>query len=248
MKTLIAIIPARYASKRFMGKPLANIRGKTMIQRVYEQVKKAVDIVVIATDDKRIFKKVTSFNGMVIMTSNAHTNGTERCYEALQIMEEKTHQKFDYVINVQGDEPFIQPQQIEKLINLITRNKSFRIATLVKRIDNLKKLKDPDVVKVVKTNQGKALYFSRAVIPFNSQVEDESFIKTRNFYKHIGMYAFRTETLKEIVNLPKSYLEKVESLEQLRWLEHDYPVYVEETDIDSFGIDTPNDLAAINSK
>lgn len=240
----LAIIPARYASTRFPGKPLAEINGKPMIQLVYQQVCKAIDTVVVATDDKRIFNAVESFNGKAIMTSVDHMNGTERCNEALKLSETLFQKTFDVVINVQGDEPFIQPSQIKKLKNCFSK-KNYQITTLAKRISNVDELRNPNVVKIAKTKDGSALYFSRSIIPYSRDLELKKIIKKFIFFKHIGIYAYRSDILKEIVKLPKSTLETTESLEQLRWLENGYEIQIEETDTETIGIDTPEDLQRI---
>lgn len=239
----IGIIPARYASTRFPGKPLAIIGGKPMIQRVYEQAKKALDNVVVATDDERIFDCVIGFGGKVVMTSPNHPCGTNRCFEAY----EKCGINADVVINIQGDEPFIQPEQIELLKGCFPTD----IATLVKPFkpsDGIDALRNPNSPKVV-TGNGRALYFSRSVIPYMRGVNEAEWLNEAErrgtpFYKHIGLYAYRADVLKELVGLPLSALEKAESLEQLRWLEAGYEIRVAETNTQTIGIDTPEDLAA----
>lgn len=232
--SIIAIIPARYHSSRFPGKPLADINGKTMIQRVWE-IANSVDRikrVIIATDDDRIFKVAIGFGAEVMMTSKHHFNGTERIAEVAHSITEK----YDAILNIQGDEPFLKVEQIESLCDLITHT-DFQIATLAKRITDIKDIQSPNVVKVVKTISGKALYFSRLPIPYNRQSE-----LGISYYKHIGMYAFKTNILQELIKLPISDLEKAESLEQLRWLDAGYNIGVEITDFESVGIDTPEDL------
>lgn len=236
----IAIIPARYASTRFPGKPLAVLGGKTMIQRVYEQVVGVLDDAVVATDDERIYEAVKAFGGKVEMTSTAHRSGTDRCWEAYC----KQGSEFDVVVNVQGDEPFIQAAQLEAL-KACFENPATQIATLVKPFkesDGLAALENPNSPKVVLDGEQQAIYFSRSVIPYLRGVEREEWLKTHTFYKHIGIYAFRTEVLKEVTALPQSTLEKAESLEQLRWLENGYRIGVGITDIETIGIDTPEDL------
>ena len=236
----VAIIPARFASTRFEGKPLVDIGGKTMIQRVYEQVSKVLKDVYVATDDQRIFDNVVSFGGKAIMTSNQHRSGTDRCYEAFT----KLTEKFDVVLNVQGDEPFIQPKQIEELKKCFEDEKT-EIATLVKTItekDGIDVLLNPNIPKVVIDNQNNALYFSRSPIPFNRGVEKSEWLLQHVYYKHIGIYAYRSEVLSQITTLPQSKLEIAESLEQLRWLENGYCIKVGFTDIETVGIDTPEDL------
>ncbi|MBE6299984.1 MAG: 3-deoxy-manno-octulosonate cytidylyltransferase [Bacteroidales bacterium] len=236
----IAIIPARYASTRFPGKPLADMNGKPMIQRVYEQVKKCVDKVFVATDDERICNAVTSFGGNVVMTSANHKSGTDRCAEAYNAIGEGE----DVVINIQGDEPFIAPSQIEAIMECFTDN-SVQIATLVKPFtenDGIDALMNPNSPKVVLGVDNQALYFSRSVIPFVRGVDMNDWLKSRTFYKHIGMYAYRAEVLLEITKLPQSELEKTESLEQLRWLENGYKIKAGVTIQETIGIDTPDDM------
>ncbi len=237
MKSL-GIIPARFASSRFPGKPLVKIGGKTMIQRVYEQClkTKALSDVIVATDDDRIYQHIISFGGKVQMTDPNHSTGTDRIAEVAAAYEE-----FDYVVNVQGDEPFIHPQQIETVLDIFKKNKTAQIATGVKTIENQKDIHNPNVVKCVFGKHGRALLFSRSPIPFlrNEKKEDWS---SSHFYKHIGMYAFRRDTLLEITQLQPSRLEQLESLEQLRWLENGYEIFTAELPFDSFGIDTPDDL------
>lgn len=236
----IAIIPARYASTRFPAKPLALLGGKPVIQRVYEQVKKVLTDVVVATDDERIFKTVEGFGGRAIMTREDHKSGTDRCYEAYQ----KVGKEFDVVINVQGDEPFIQPEQIRTLMACF-EDEATQIATLVKpftQTDGLDALRNPNSPKVVVSDDGRAIYFSRSVIPYLRGVGEEEWLSRHTYYKHIGLYAYRAETLGEITRLPQSTLEKVESLEQLRWIDNGYVIKVGETNVETIGIDTPADL------
>lgn len=246
----IAIIPARYASTRFPGKPLAVLGGKTMIQRVYEQVAGVLDDAVVATDDERIYEAVKAFGGKVVMTSTEHRSGTDRCREAYL----KVGDKYDVVVNVQGDEPFIQASQLEALKRCF-ENPATQIATLVKPFkaeDGLAALENPNSPKVVLDEASQALYFSRSVIPYLRNVPCEEWLMKHTFYKHIGIYAFRAEVLREVTALPQSTLEKAESLEQLRWLENGYKIGVGVTDIETIGIDTPEDLekaeAFLNAK
>ena len=237
----IAIIPARYASTRFPGKPLADMAGKPMIQRVYEQVKKAIDEVWVATDDERIFKAVTSFGGKAVMTSPEHRSGTDRIQEAYA----KIGADFDVIINVQGDEPFIQLEQIETLKNCFD-SKDVELATLVKpfkKEDGFEALFNSNSPKVVINKAHEAIYFSRSIIPYIRDVHHSEWLENHTFYKHIGMYAYRTDVLKEITQLPQSSLEKAESLEQLRWIENGYRIRVGYTDLETRGIDTPEDMA-----
>ncbi len=236
----LAIIPARYASTRFPAKPLALLGGKPVIQRVYEQVKKVLTDVVVATDDERIFKTVEGFGGRAIMTREDHKSGTDRCYEAYQ----KVGKEYDVVINVQGDEPFIQPEQIRSLMACF-EDEATQIATLVKpftQADGLDALHNPNSPKVVVSDDGRAIYFSRSVIPYLRGVGEEEWLSRHTYYKHIGLYAYRAETLGEITRLPQSTLEKVESLEQLRWIDNGYVIKVGETNVETIGIDTPADL------
>lgn len=239
MKSL-AIIPARYASTRFPAKPLATLGGKLIIQRVYEQVKRAVEDVVVATDDDRIMAAVEAFGGRAVMTSTEHRSGTDRCYEALQ----KVGGDYDIVINVQGDEPFIQPEQIRSLVSCF-EDEATDIATLVKPFmpeDGIEALDNPNSPKVVISRDMKAIYFSRSVIPYIREVERTEWLTKHTFYKHIGMYAFRAKTLGEVTALAQSSLELSEKLEQLRWLESGYRIGVGITNIETIGIDTPDDL------
>lgn len=237
----IAIIPARYASTRFPGKPLALLGGKTVIERVYEQVKGVLDEAVVATDDERIYAAVEAFGGKVVMTSSAHRSGTDRCREAFELV----GQGYDVVVNVQGDEPFIQPAQLEALKRCFD-NEQTQIATLVKPFsesDGLEALENPNSPKVVVDGASQALYFSRSVIPYLRGVERSEWLKSHTFYKHIGIYAFRAEVLRAVTDLPQSTLELAESLEQLRWLENGYKIGVGVTEMETIGIDTPEDLA-----
>jgi 3-deoxy-manno-octulosonate cytidylyltransferase (CMP-KDO synthetase) len=236
----IAIIPARYASTRFPGKPLAMLGGKPVIQRVWEQVSSVVDAAVVATDDERIAQTVESFGGRAIMTSPNHKSGTDRCWEAYQ----KQGEEFDVVINVQGDEPFIAHSQLRAIMACF-EDENTDIATLVKPFaeeDGLSALENPNSPKVVLDNDSCAVYFSRSVIPYLRGVEREDWLKHHTFYKHIGMYAFRRDVLGEVTALPQSTLEKAESLEQLRWLENGYKIGVGISDVETVGIDTPEDL------
>ena len=236
----IAIIPARYASTRFPAKPLAMLGGKPIVQRVYEQVAKAVERVVVATDDERIYDAVTAFGGEVVMTSTAHRSGTDRCAEAF----EKLGCNADIVINVQGDEPFIAPEQIKTLVECF-KNEDIDIATLVKPFsveDGIDALENPNSPKVVLNAKGEAIYFSRSVIPYLRGIDRAEWLKHHTFYKHIGIYAFRAKTLKAVTQLPPSSLEDAEKLEQLRWLENGCKIGVGVTDTETIGIDTPEDL------
>ena len=237
MKSL-GIIPARFASTRFPGKPLVHIGGKSMIQRVYEQCKKAKTLtdVIVATDDQRIFDHILSFGGKVRMTSAHHLTGTDRIAEVAREMKD-----YEIVVNIQGDEPFIHPEQIETVLNIFEKNPNAHIATGVKSIEKTEDIHNPNVVKVVFAKNGKALLFSRSPIPFLRNVKKE-FWEKKYFHKHIGLYAFRRETLLEICQLEPSNLEQLESLEQLRWLENGYEIFTAELPFESLGIDTPEDL------
>jgi 3-deoxy-manno-octulosonate cytidylyltransferase (CMP-KDO synthetase) len=239
MKT-IAIIPARYASTRFPGKPLAILGGKPVIQRVYEQVTTVLNEAYVATDDERIYNKVQEFGGRVVMTSPNHKSGTDRIEEAVQ----KIGTDADIIINVQGDEPFIHPSQIEALIKCFD-DPTTQIATLGKPFDNdadISLLDNPNSPKIVVDNNSFALYFSRSVIPFIRGVEHNQWLGKYPFLKHLGIYAYRTQVLHEITRLPQSSLELAESLEQLRWLQNGYRIRVGTTNIETVGIDTPEDL------
>lgn len=243
---VVGIIPARFASTRFPGKPLVKIGGKMMIQRVYEQVTMILDNVYVATDDDRIYEAVVAFGGKAIMTSEAHRSGTDRCYEALSLL----NAQFDVVVNVQGDEPFINPAQIQTLIDCF-EDVHTDIATLVKPIpandpDNL--IFNPNSPKVVISTTNYALYFSRSPIPYKRGTDDRSlWAAEHQYYKHIGIYAYRTHVLGEITSLKPSLLEIAESLEQLRWLENGYKIKVGFTDIETVGIDTPEDLKKVEA-
>lgn len=237
----IAIIPARYASTRFPGKPLARLGGKPVIERVYEQVAGVLDDAVVATDDERIRDAVRAFGGRVEMTSPDHRSGTDRCREAY----ERLGAEYDVVVNVQGDEPFIRPSQLETVKRCFD-DPSTDIATLVKpftEADGLDALENPNSPKVVLGSADQALYFSRSVIPYLRGVPREEWLARHTFYKHIGMYAFRRETLYKVTALPQSALERAESLEQLRWLENGFRIRAGISDVETIGIDTPEDLA-----
>ena len=233
----MAIIPARYASTRYPGKPLAILGGKTVIQRVYEQVKSVLDDVYVATDDDRIYSTVTDFGGKAVMTRADHKSGTDRIEEAA----EKIGLDADVIINVQGDEPFIQPSQIETLMQLFDAPET-QIGTLGKPFESIDAVENPNSPKIVTDNRGFALYFSRSIIPFIRGKELDSWFGEYPFLKHLGVYAYRREVLAEVTKLPMSSLEKAESLEQLRWLQNGYRIRVGLTDIETVGIDTPEDL------
>ncbi len=233
-----AIIPARYESTRFPGKPLALLKGKPIIQWVYENVAAAVDQVWVATDDDRILKTVKDFGGQAIKTLSTHQSGTDRCAEAAQKLAETFD--FDVVINVQGDEPFIQKEQIELLKSCFVEDTE--IATLVKKIDLTDELFNPNRPKVVTDNQMNALYFSRSPIPFIRNAEKNDWLKHHTFWSHVGIYAYKTDVLQKITRLKQGKLELAESLEQLRWIENRFNIKTAETTHQSIGIDTPEDL------
>lgn len=233
----IAIIPARYASTRFPGKPLAMLGGKTVIQRVYEQAVSVVGEAYVATDDERIRKAVEAFGGQAVMTRVDHKSGTDRIEEAA----EKIGTDADVIINVQGDEPFIQRSQIETLCRQFDDPQT-QIATLGKRFDSIEATENPNSPKIVCDLKGYALYFSRSVIPYVRGKETAEWLQHYPFLKHLGIYAYRREVLAEITQLPQSPLEVAESLEQLRWLQNGYRIRVGETDVETVGIDTPDDL------
>ena len=237
---IIGIIPARYASTRFPGKPLVDIKGKTMIQHVYERAKKsALDKVIVATDDQRIFDNVSSCGGEAIMTSPNHPSGTDRCYDALQQLKED----YQYVINIQGDEPLIDPKQIDELIAVL--DGKVELATQMIKVDSHEMLFNNGEVKIVLNENNEALYFSRSVIPFIKNVDEKDWHLHHNYYRHVGMYAYRTDILEWITKLPVSTLEKAESLEQLRWLQNGFKIKCVETNFESHCIDTPEDLQAL---
>ena len=240
----LAIIPARYASTRFPGKPLAVLGGKPVVRRVYEQVTRALDDAVVATDDERIRDAVLAFGGKAVMTSPDHRSGTDRCREAYETVCAREGREYDVVINVQGDEPFIHPTQIETVMRCFD-DPATDIATLVKPFapaDGLAALENPNSPKVVLDAASRALYFSRSVIPYLRGVPREEWLAHHTFYKHIGLYAFRTEVLRAVTALPQSPLELAESLEQLRWLENGYKIGAGLSDVETIGIDTPEDL------
>lgn len=236
---ILGVIPARYASSRFPGKPLIDIQGKTMIRRVYEQAKKSTLLseVIVATDDERICREVQSFGGEVVLTSALHTNGTERCAEVAQST------NADVVINIQGDEPYIHPGQIDALAKCF-QTADTQIATLIKQHVLDEVLQNPARVKVTVTNALKALYFSRSIIPFQRATSNPQPV---TFYKHIGIYGYRKDVLLEIVQLQPSMLELTESLEQLRWLENGYTIQCALTEHESLAVDTPEDLEVLRN-
>ena len=243
--TAVGIIPARYASSRFPGKPLVDIHGKSMIQRVYEQcVKAELDRVVVATDDARISKHVKTFGGEVLMTSEQHQSGTDRIAEAAEKLMLNTN---DIVINIQGDEPFINPEDIKTLRDCFN-DKRTQIATLVKKIKDFDTLTNPNSPKVVIGLKKQALYFSREAIPHLKNFDKKDWLKKKNYFQHIGIYAFKYEILKEVAQLKKSPLEQSEGLEQLRWLENGYKIQTAEINSDCIAVDCPEDLKRIDEK
>ncbi|MDR0295746.1 MAG: 3-deoxy-manno-octulosonate cytidylyltransferase [Prevotellaceae bacterium] len=245
--SFIGIIPARYASSRFPGKPLADINGKPMIQRVYEQVVKVLPLVYVATDDMRIVECVENFNGNVILTATTHRSGTDRCTEAIDKIQLDRNIRFDIVVNIQGDEPFIEPLQIHQLISCFD-TPEVQIATLVKRFSVDEDIFNPNTPKVVVSRDGEALYFSRSPIPYVRDFDHSEWTAKHIFYKHIGIYAYRADILRVLSNLVPSSLEMAESLEQLRWLENGYRMKVTETEYETHAVDTPEDLAQLLCK
>ncbi len=239
MKTL-GIIPARYASTRFPGKPLADLLGKPLVYHVYTRAKQALDHVVIATDDQRIFDKLSQMGAQVIMTSSHHSSGTERCAEALSKYSQTTKTHFDFVINIQGDEPLIDPKIIQKLQQNLTA--TTQIATLVKKQSDPDVIFNPNVVKVITDHQNNAIYFSRHPIPFIRDTEKRLWTKHFQYLTHIGIYAYSTDVLLEITKLEPTGLEKAEKLEQLRWIYYGYKIKTIIVDYQAIGVDTPEDL------
>lgn len=246
MKILI-LIPARYASTRFPGKPLADLGGKPVIRHVLEKAASVTEDVFVATDDERIYDKVCSFGGKAIMTSGSHRSGTDRCFEAYEKVKREKQTDYDVIVNVQGDEPFIESGQIRQLIACF-KNPDIQIATLAKPFETPADLFDPNKVKVVFSAAHTALYFSRFPIPYCRGIEQEDWLSATPYYKHIGMYAYRPAILQAITLLPPGRLEKAESLEQLRWLENGYTIAVGLTEHESIGIDTPEDLEKANKQ
>lgn len=242
--TILGIIPARYASTRFPGKPLVDIAGKTMIRRVYEQAKKCIHLteVIVATDDIRIYDHVLGFGGIAVMTSSDHQSGTDRCAEVAQ-----QHPRYNVIINIQGDEPFIDPEQIGKLAACF-KNTDTQIATLIKRVVNEQELFNVNSPKVIINKLSEAIYFSRSPLPHIRGKEQENWLNSFTYFKHIGIYGYRADILQEITRLPVSSLEKAESLEQLRWIENGYRIKVAETELETHAIDTPGDLEKIKQR
>lgn len=242
--TRIAVIPARFASTRFPGKPLVNIAGTSMIQRVYEQVSLVHSLthVIVATDDERIEAHVKQFGGRVMMTSPEHQSGTDRCAEVAAHFPDA-----DIVLNIQGDEPFINPLQIEELMDCFNTPET-QIATLIRKIESEEELFNENTPKVVVNNRLQALYFSRQTIPFQRNVAKEEWLQKQVYYKHIGIYGFRAKTLLDITQLPSASLEHAEALEQLRWLQNGYEIQTSITQYQSFGIDLQEDIEKVLSK
>jgi 3-deoxy-manno-octulosonate cytidylyltransferase (CMP-KDO synthetase) len=242
---VLAVIPARYASSRFPGKPLAMLGGESIISRVYHRVcrSEAVEDVVVATDSEDICDHVESFceEGAVMMTSDQHRSGTDRCGEVVQRLDRQGY-SYDIVLNVQGDEPFVDPAQLQALVDCFS-NPEVQIATLVTRITSTNELLSPNNVKVVCSTDGRALYFSRQAIPFRRDIAPEQWLDEGLYFKHVGIYAFRSEVLPTLCKLEPGHLEEAEKLEQLRWMEAGFPIHVALTEHANIGIDTPDDLA-----
>ena len=239
MSQFIGIIPARYGSTRFPGKPLIDIKGKTMIQRVYEQASKAsLNAVYVATDHQKIYEHVSSFGGNCLLTNENHLSGTDRCNECLNQLN-LSHDSV--LVNIQGDEPFIQPSQINLLCKLFEDSHT-QIATLIKRINSYEELEKKTVPKVVINKNMEAIYFSRNIIPFPAKKTMANLLADGNYFKHIGIYAYRAKTLQKIASLPPSVLEQIESLEQLRWIENDFKIKTAISTEETIAIDTPDDL------
>jgi 3-deoxy-manno-octulosonate cytidylyltransferase (CMP-KDO synthetase) len=242
---IIGIVPARFASTRFPGKPLVDIDGKSMIQRVYEQCAKSsrLSSTLIATDDERILSHVKEFGGEAVLTSPQHQSGTDRCAE---VMEKLGPEKWDAVINIQGDEPYIHPEQIDLLCSTFDDPET-RLSTLVKKITSTDELFNHNNVKVILNKRKEAIYFSRSPVPYNRNFPEQEWLKYSTYYKHIGIYGYRTSSLFEVSRLAKTNLEITESLEQLRWIENGYVIRAEITSLESIAIDTPEDLLRIKT-
>ncbi|MDA3867807.1 MAG: 3-deoxy-manno-octulosonate cytidylyltransferase [Salinivirgaceae bacterium] len=245
-KQFLVLIPARFGSTRFPGKPLVKILDKPMIQHVYERASQVFEHVYIATDDERIVNTVEKFGGRVVTTAETHQSGTDRCAEALRKVEVATGKSFDVVINVQGDEPFIATDQLQLITSCFDVGDT-DIATLVKRIDKQTDLFDVNKPKVILNKRHQAIYFSRTPIPYMRSKEESQWLHNHVYYKHIGMYAYKSAILKEITLLPQGNLEKAEALEQLRWIENGFTIAVKETDTENMAIDTPADLKYVES-
>jgi 3-deoxy-manno-octulosonate cytidylyltransferase (CMP-KDO synthetase) len=238
---ILGIIPARYASTRFPGKPLADIGGKTMIQRVYEQAQQALPLVYVATDDERIAAAVEAFEGNVIMTSATHRSGTDRCAEAAAKIRLDRNTNFEIIINIQGDEPFIAPEQLQQLTKCIS-SPDTQIATLVKRFAPDEDIFHPNTPKVVLNADSEAIYFSRSAIPYVRNAPHNEWSRQAPFYKHVGLYAYRTAALMQLARLQPSALELAENLEQLRWIENGFRIKAAITESPTYAVDTPEDL------
>ena len=243
---VFGIIPARYASTRFPGKPLAQLDGRSMVEWVYRRASEAFDTVAVATDDERIATEVKRFGGRAVMTSPDHRSGTDRCAEALLWMQEETGAKADVVVNVQGDEPFVDPALLARLADCFD-DENTQIATVVKPFETVADLLNPNNVKAVITESGRAIYFSRSPIPHIRGFAQDEWLNQHRFYWHLGLYAFRAGALNRLTELPPSPLEMAESLEQNRWIENDYYIRVIQTKDESIAIDTPEDLERAES-
>lgn len=241
---ILGVIPARFGSQRLEGKPLVDICGKTMIQRVYEQASKVLEHLVVATDDQRIYDNVKSFGGRVVMTSSTHNTGTNRCLEAYEILQKESDIIFDFVINVQGDEPLLEPGQIKSLIKCFD-DPTTELATLVMPVNSEADLFNESEVFVVFDKNKKALYFSRSVIPHVRGVHKTQWLKHHTYFKHLGMYGFKVESLKKFAHLEQTKLELTESLEQNRWLENGGVIKIEISQHDTIPVDTIDDLEKV---
>lgn len=238
---VLGVIPSRYESSRFPGKPLIDLMGKSMIQRVYEGSKASslIQEVVVATDDDRIFSHVESFGGKVVMTSENHRSGTDRCGEVIE-----NYKDYDIVINIQGDEPLVDVSQLEQIVQLF-EDPEVQIATLAKKIDKSEDIFNPNRIKVVLDKNANGVYFSRSPIPFTQGVEKEDWLKHSDYFRHIGIYAYRTTCLRDLVRLEPTQLEKTESLEQLRWIFNGFQIRIGLTEIETPNIDTPEDVKEV---
>ncbi|MCF6269590.1 MAG: 3-deoxy-manno-octulosonate cytidylyltransferase [Melioribacteraceae bacterium] len=243
----LGIIPARYGSTRLEGKPLADICGKPMIQHVYERSAKVLENIYIATDDKRIEDVVLEFGGKVVMTSHHHNSGTNRCLEAYEIIQKKHETKFDVVINIQGDEPMLEPSQLLELMSCFDNSKT-EIATLVTEVTDAEELNSKTNAFVIFDVNMKAIYFSRTPIPAVKGLDKSEWFGKTDYYSHIGMYAYKPDTLEKVANLEQSKLELIEGLEQNRWIENGYPINVAITEFDSISVDTEKDLENIRKR
>jgi len=244
----LGIIPARFASSRFPGKPLVMINGKSMIMRVYEQARKSKTLnkIIVATDDERIFNHVLEAGGEVMMTAGSHVSGTSRIGEVVSALSSSGKCPYDIVVNIQGDEPFIEPAQIDLAVSVF-QNPEAKIGTLISRVSDTADLMNPNVVKVVTDHSGRAMYFSRSPIPFLRGGTDGDWAKQSEYFRHIGLYAFRTQVLLQLIDLPAVASEVAESLEQLRWMYHGYSIHTALTDIETIGIDAPEDLLKLTN-